>query len=156
MSLDFVKVAAVALLLPAVAAADHTLVASDPEGMKSFFTDQGIATKLETDDYGDPLLSIRYYDTSFSVYFYGCDNGADCRSVQFTSGYRTNGSVSEAGMNSWNREKRYVRAYVSDRGGAQLEYDVYLGADGMSPTDFGQVLSTWTDFQSEFEDFIDW
>jgi hypothetical protein len=56
MSLKFVKVAAVALLLPGMAVADHTQVASDPQGMKSFFSDQGIVTKLETDDYGDPLL----------------------------------------------------------------------------------------------------
>ena len=156
MSLKFVKLAAVALLLPTAAAADHTQVASDPQGMKSFFADQGIVTQLETDDYGDPLLSIRYYDTSFSIYFYGCNDGTGCTSIQYFSGYRTEGSVSVSRLNEWNRDKRYARAYLSDSGAARIEYDVYLGADGMSQTDFDQAFSLWTRSMGEFEEFIDW
>jgi putative sensory transduction regulator len=102
------------------------------------------------------ITAIRYYDTSFSIYFYGCNNGTGCTSIQYFSGYRTEGSVSASRLNEWNRDKRYARAYLSDSGAARIEYDVYLGADGMSQADFDQSFSLWTRSMGEFEEFIDW
>lgn len=60
--------------------------ASDPEGLMQFIASEGFVGRLESDTYGDPNIKILYFDTTFSIYFYGCTAGAKCSSLQFFSG----------------------------------------------------------------------
>ncbi|MGV6840114.1 MAG: YbjN domain-containing protein [Planktomarina sp.] len=140
----------------ATSALAQQIKASDPDGMMEFFKSEGIAATKTIDDYGDPRIDIKYYKTSFEVIFYGCDNGANCTSITFFSGYQTEGSWSQFRSNVWNLERRYTRSYVTEEGSSRLEYDVYLGRDGMSARDFSDLFSTWTNELGEFEDGIDW
>ena len=66
--------AAVISVLGSVSSAQN-IVASDPGVLMTFFSDQGVPTKLSKDDYGDPKLDLRYYGTKFQIFYYGCTNG---------------------------------------------------------------------------------
>ena len=134
----------------------ENIIASEPSGVLSWFQEEGIPAKLEEDNVGDPLVSVRYFDTEFSIYFYGCQQNTDCTSLQFFSGYRVDGDVATDQVNEWNAERLFTRAYVTEEGAARLEFDVFTGQDGVSAQDFDDIVSVWTKAQSDFEDFIDW
>lgn len=140
----------------ASAASAENIVASDSQVLLSYFFDQGIPAKLTVDDYGDPKIDARYFGTNFKIYYYGCTGGENCRSIQFFSGYRTDGKISLEQINSWNTTERYARAYLSENLSARIEYDVQLGSTGMTEEDFDSVFSLWTQSLENFEKFIDW
>ena len=147
--------AAAALSLPSLASAQNML-ASDPDTIVNFFVEEGADVERTVDNAGDPKLRIEYYGTDFVLYFYGCSDNVNCKSVQFFSGYKTNGSVRKGKINDWNADNRYARGYISEGGSARIEHDLYLGSAGMHPDDFAAVVGKWTGAQGEFETFIDW
>ena len=147
--------AAVVSVMGSASSAEN-IVASDPGVLLSFFLGQGIPAELTIDDYGDPKINLRYFGTNFEIYYYGCNNGENCRSIQFFSGYQTNGRISLEQINSWNTDQRYARAYLSKELSARIEHDVHLGNVGMSKEDFDSVFSLWTQSMTKFEKFIDW
>jgi len=149
-------VLATAVAVIGSAASTENIVASDPQVLLSYFFDQGIPAKLTKDDYGDPKIDARYFGTNFKIYYYGCNGGEKCRSIQFFSGYRTDGRISLEQINSWNTTERYARAYLSENLNARIEYDVQLGSTGMTEEDFDSVFSLWTQSLENFEEFIDW
>lgn len=142
--------------LAALPAAAQNVVATNPDGVLAWFEGEGIPAKLEVDGAGDPLVTVRYFDTEFSVYFYGCQQNTACTSLQFYSGYRVDGAVSLETVNEWNTGRLFSRAYVTEQGSARLELDVFTGQNGVSAADFDDIVSIWTSAQSDFEDIIDW
>lgn len=138
----------------AVVAADN-IVASNPDAIKAFFVDQGIPATLEEDSVGDPLLKLRYFGTTFSMYFFGCSDNTNCKSVQYFSGYKQSDAVPVSQINEWNVNNRFLRAYGTETGAARIEYDIYLGEDGMTVSDFNNAFSKWTRGLTEFEKYID-
>lgn len=147
--------AAAALTLPTLASAE-TLVATNPDTLVQFFVEEGADVESTVDNAGDPKLKVEYYGSDFVLYFYDCTDNSDCKSIQFFSGYKTEGSVRKSKVNTWNAENRYSRAYISDSGSARIEHDLYLGNAGIDADDFAALVSKWTSAQSEFEEFIDW
>jgi hypothetical protein len=59
-------------------------------------------------------------------------------------------------VNEWNTENRFGRAYISEEGSARIEFDIYLGNDGMDPDDFAETLGIWSRIVQDFETLIDW
>lgn len=153
---NFAGAAAVVASLAATPAMAQNLVASDPEGIRNYLMEEGIPAKLTVDNVGDPLIEVRYFGTEFSIYFYGCTANTDCTSIQYFSGYATDWGVSLEAINVWNTNQRFARGYVTEEGAARIEYDIFLGASGMTAEDFDTALSIWTRNLAEFEDFIDW
>ncbi|MDH5797576.1 MAG: YbjN domain-containing protein [Paracoccaceae bacterium] len=147
---------ALAATLIAAPAFGQNLVASDPEGIRNYLMEEGIPAKLTVDNVGDPLIEVRYFGTEFSIYFYGCTQNTDCTSIQYFSGYASDGAVSLEAINSWNENQRFARGYVTEEGAARIEYDIFLGETGLTTADFDTALSVWTRNLSEFEDFIGW
>lgn len=147
--------AAAALTLPTLASAEM-LVATNPDTLVQFFVEEGADVESTVDNAGDPKLKVEYYGTDFVLYFYDCTDNSDCKSIQFFSGYKTEGSVRKAKVNTWNAENRFSRAYISDSGSARIEHDLHLGNAGIDADDFATLVSKWTSAQGEFEAFIDW
>ena len=150
------KLAAVAAIsLPSLAAAEM-LVATDPDTLVEFFVEEGADVERTVDNAGDPKLKVEYYGSDFVLYFYDCTDNTDCKSIQFFSGYKTEGSVRKSKVNEWNAENRFSRAYISDSGSARIEHDLYLGNSGIDADDFAALVAKWTSAEGEFEEFIDW
>lgn len=155
MTVKKVIAAAALAALPASAHA-YEIVASSSDSIARFFRDEGASVEVTEDNVGDPKLRVEYYGTDFVVYFYGCEDNRNCDSVQFFSGYQTEGAVRIARANEWNAENRFSRAYISDSGSARIEHDVFLGRNGMTADDFASLVSRWTGQVNDFEAFIDW
>lgn len=151
----FLHVAFACLVAPAAAPAGQVL-ASDPGALHDMLQREGFVAELTTDGVGDPLIDIRYYDTTFQIFFYGCEGGRSCRMIQFYSGYVAGDAVTLEAVNAWNRDRLYTRAYIDGEGDTALEYEVYLGAGGLTEADFDSVLTHWTESLVAFEDHIGW
>lgn len=150
------KLAAAAVIsVPSLVSAEM-LVATDPDTLVEFFVEEGADVERTVDNAGDPKLKIEYYGSDFVLYFYDCNDNADCKSIQFFSGYKTEGSVRKSKVNEWNADNRFARAYISESGSARIEHDLYLGKNGIDADDFAALVSKWTSAEGEFEDFIDW
>jgi putative sensory transduction regulator len=134
----------------------QNIVARDATSVANFFLAEGVEPSIETDSDGDPNIKVEYYGASFSIYYYGCDNGANCDAIQFFSGYNTSGSVRLVKINEWNAKKRFGRAYIAENGAARIEMDVFLGKNGLDPDDFAKEVGLWVSVMEEFEEFIDW
>ncbi len=155
MKLLKVMILALAVAAPGLARAQQ-IVATDVLSIANFFLNAGTKPKIDIDDYGDPRINVRYQGAEFAIYYYGCNNGQNCSSVQFYSGYKTEGSVSYAQINKWNADKRFVKAYLSDSGNARIEQDIYLGDYGMDAGDFGNIVDNWVRSMARFEVAINW
>ena len=143
------------IAFPGVSFAQN-IVATDATSVANFFLEEGIEPSVEEDNTGDPKINVDYYGTDFSIFYYGCTNGQNCDSIQFFSGYRTDGGVRISKVNEWNANKRYAFAYISEEGNARIEHDVFLGSVGMDPNDFAKLLGLWVRAQKEFEEHIGW
>ena len=147
--------AAALFALPGFAQAQN-IVAKNATSIANFFDEEGVAFEVTTDDAGDPKIKVDYYGNDFSIYFYGCTDNTNCDAIQFFSGYQTDGGVRLSKVNEWNTENRFGRAYISEEGSARIEFDIYLGNDGMDPDDFAETLGIWSRIVQDFETLIDW
>ncbi|SMR83388.1 Putative sensory transduction regulator [Aliiroseovarius halocynthiae] len=152
-SILFSGALALSLLAGHVASAQQ-VKASEPESVLAYFEELGAPAKLVEDSVGDPSVEVQYYGTSMVVFFYGCRDNKNCNSLQFFAAYTKESEISLDGLNEWNAEQRYGRAYRAEDGRKMLEYDIYTGQDGVSMTDFDEVFDIWTEAIKSFEDAL--
>lgn len=154
--MNFASVVSAAILAVGIgsAAIADQVKASEPESVLGYFEDLGAPAKLVEDSVGDPSVEVQYYGTSMVVFFYGCRDNSNCNSLQFFAGYTEDSEISLEGLNSWNAEQRYGRAYRAEDGRKLLEYDVYTGQDGVSMDDFDEIFDIWTEVVESFEDAL--
>ncbi|WP_179380244.1 YbjN domain-containing protein [Jannaschia marina] len=151
-----VAIAALAAGVAGSAFAQDMISASDPERVQRAMQEAGYLATMGTDDLGDPKISSKVSESNFSVFFYGCNNGTQCTSVQFSSGYDLDIPMNAKRINDWNRENRFGRAFVDDEGDPFIRMDVVLAEAGNSTESFAYNLDFWRLLIEDFEDFIDW
>ncbi len=127
--------------------------AQQPRTVAAVLQDAGYRAELTKDQQGDPMIKSSSGGYEFEVFFYNCTDNADCRTVQFHSGYSEASDASAEAMNEWNKAFRFGRAYVKD-GIAHLEMDVDLDDGGMSPALFQDNLEFWVSVKEDFEERI--
>ena len=138
--------------LSAPAAAQVT--AQDPGSVVSAMQEAGYRAQLTNDDVGDPMILSGASGLDFRVFFYNCTDNADCRTIQFYSGYSDPSNGSLQAINTWNTENRFGRAYLGEDGIARIEMDVDLDDGGMSQALFADNIEYWVAVMSKFEDFV--
>jgi hypothetical protein len=145
---------AAALLFTAVPAQAQSVKASDPETVAAFLRSQGLTAKVTSADDGDPLIESSLGENQkFSVYFYNCTDNVDCSTMQFYAGYTGSDADVEL-LNTWNRTKRFGRAYIDSVGDPVMEMDIDLYGHGMSRELFSNNFDFWRALMGEFSDFI--
>ena len=108
------------------------------------------AANLEKNEQGDPLISGRLDGVKYSVLFYSCESGANCRSIQFSTGYTDPFSAEKA--NAWNRDYRWVKAYEVD-GASSFRMDVDFQG-GITRESLDAQFETWNSFIPTIRDFV--
>ncbi len=136
--------------------AGNVILASNPQSLINFFFEQGIPAQLTTDSVGDPLVEFRVDGDTGQVFFYDCTDNTNCLALQFYSGYKLDAPVSLETINSWNTDRRFVRAYRTDDGAARIEMDIATSRDGVSSRDFADLYALWTESVKLFEERIGW
>lgn len=130
--------------------------ASEPTSLGTFFFDQGIASKLSEDSYGDPMVQFRQNDHEYTVFFYGCTENTNCTNLQFYIGYETDGNVGLDVVNAMNTDNRFVVASIDDENDVILTMDLFTGQNGMTNDDFDQMFNVFLEKVADFEDRVGW
>ena len=149
-----VSAALLAALLP-VAAPAQTVDARDPQTIVAALQDLGYRAALGTDAVGDPMIESAASGVDFTVFFYGCTDGAGCQDLQFYQGFITDRVWTAEDLNPWNRDKLMGQAYVDDEGDPRISFFV-AGVTDMRRATFDRVVDSWELGLSEFLEFIDW
>jgi Putative bacterial sensory transduction regulator len=145
-----------AAILAGPAMAQDAVRAEDPSSLTAFLFDEGIASKVDVDSYGDPMVQFRKGDRQYTIFFYNCTDNANCTNVQFYIGYETDGAVGTDLVNALNRENRFASAAIDDEDDVVFTMDVMTGDFGLSRDNFNQLLDAFVDAAAEFEDRVGW
>lgn len=134
--------------LPTMAAAQDMITFADPDVLLEIAKGYGSA-ELGKDSGGDPLITGRLQGMRYSVFFYGCKDGANCRSIQFSAGYTDDFSLEKA--NEWNVKYRWLRA--SSDNGSTFKMDIDL-TGGVTRTYVDAQFERWDSFVTDIKDFV--
>lgn len=132
------------------------ITASDENTILQAMQDFGLVATMGKDGQGDPKISSRVSSSKFEVYFYGCTENTQCKSLLFRAGYDLKQGISAEKVNEWNQQKRFTKAYINDDGDPRIEMDVNLDFDGVGAKNFEDTLDWWRLLIEGFEEFIDW
>jgi len=150
-------VAVAASVMGTLAAGADRVDAADPNTISQFFFDINVPTKLSTDSYGDPLISVRTDDgVGYAIFFYGCTDNANCTHVQFYRGYETDGQVGLDIVNELNVEHNFVKLMLDDEDDVIILMDVLTGEGGMDPIDFDALYGQLNKVVEAFETRVNW
>ena len=128
--------------------------ASYPEGVLRAVNGAGIAARLEQDAQGDPVVRGEAAGYKFDLFFYGCEGGKACDSLQFQVGFRKDAGVTGDLANRWNASKRFLQAGVRPNGDLVFSYDLTT-VGGVSAANFGDILTWWEVMLGELPGFFD-
>ena len=139
-TLLFAAVTTLALALPASAAAINKDGLTRGE-VAAFLKSKGYPVNATKDGNGLSILKSTTPDgVNFDVYFFDC-KGDRCPSIQFAAGWNVQNPVDREALNVWNREHRYMRAYVQDGGTLYGEVDMIIAPGGsMEQLETNRVL----------------
>lgn len=140
------------LTIPAMASAQVT---ADPNIVAQTMTQARYPAQIDNNINGDPFLRSAVKNTSFLVYFHGCEAGVNCKTVQFSAGFsRAGRDISFETMNDWNSKRRFGRAFLDSVGDPNIQMDIDLEDGGITPLLFIDNLEYWTLTMQEFIAFI--
>lgn len=90
--------------------------------MVAILQEQGYRARLGSDEEGDPKIDTAMNGVNATVFFYDCDDGR-CGALQFRCGLDLERGWSLEALNAFNREYRYVNAWLDDERDPFLEFD---------------------------------
>ena len=102
--------------------------------MIDYLQSKGLTATQAPDWKGLPIVKAKVDGVEFEVYFFACerdDGSGRCRSVQFAAGWSINQRPSAELLDAWNRDTRYMRAYIVAQGTSIYgEIDMILAPNG--------------------------
>lgn len=129
--------------------------ALSPQSIVSILQGEGYNAKLITDGVGDPAIEGEISKSHYFIYFYGCTDHVDCKSIQYTTGYNGVKGLTLEKMNAWNVDNLWGQAYLDEDEVAWLSITVNLDG-GVTRTNFVDTVG-WFHYTTEaFEDHIGW
>ncbi|WP_376873786.1 YbjN domain-containing protein [Albirhodobacter sp. R86504] len=129
--------------------------ADNPDRLVDEMQRLGYRAQLTTDEYGDPKILSAAAGSNFAVYFYGCEDGQSCTSIQFSSGFDTDDGRDLSVANEWNENNRYGKAYLDSERDPFLEMDMSM-TGGISADLFAENLRIWDIVLAEYKEHIGW
>lgn len=154
--MKIIHLAAAAILaagLPAVAAARPLPEGGvTPQEVVEALQGKGYRAQLTKDGAGDPMIESGLDGSNFRVVFYTCEKGR-CASIQFVWALDMPEGTTLEKINTWNRDKRFGRAYLDDEMDPFVEMDVDLERGGTTEA-IANNLDTWASVLPAFKDFI--
>jgi len=121
---------------------------ADPELVLELAKGFGSAA-LEKDSSGDPMISGRVQGLKYVVWFYGCKEAVNCRSIQLSAGYTDEYSLEKA--NDWNAKYRWIKAFEKDGSNFRMDID-FKG--GITRANLEAQLATWDSFVGDIKESV--
>lgn len=101
---------------------------------------------------GQTLLQVNDGTTNWLIFFYGCDATGRCQDIQFAANVVA-GGLSLDRINAWNREQRFVKAYLQSNldgtPSAVLQFDVLL-QPGLDAEQLNDPTVVWLELLARF------
>ena len=129
-------------------AEEQVMTAADPAVVLDIAKGYGSAT-LEKDSEGDPKISGRMQGVRYTVFFYDCKEGAECLSIQLSTGYVDPFTVEKA--NAWNAKYRWVKAYEKEGSNFRMDVDF---EGGVTRKNIDLQFDRWDDFIGTIKEFV--
>jgi hypothetical protein len=143
----------IAMAMLTGAAQAGQVVATDPATIVKALQGAGYKADLTKDGSEDPLIKSSSSDLAFELYFYGCTDNTDCKTVQFSATY-DDGKPTLSRVNEWNANKRWGQGFQTDDGSARVQMDLDLEKGGMTTALFVDNLEYWVATMASFEKFM--
>lgn len=96
---------------------------------------------LETQSNGDPKITGKIEGVTYQVFFMNCTDNKNCEDLNFYAGFLDNKPTLET-INTWNRDKRFGKAYLDADLDAVVEFDVNL-EHGVTRENLDAAFSIW-------------
>lgn len=125
-------------------------VVANVDQIAALMQETGYKAELKTDEAGDPYISSGSGGYGFAMFFYGCEGGRTCKSVQLYAGFDTARRPDLEQMNEYARTKRWGRVYVDESDDPAIEMDIDLEDGGMSRALFVDNLEYWDTVMQAF------
>ncbi len=122
----------------------------------AYLQKEGFRAKLIADD-GQPYVESASNGAKFYVYLQNCKEKRDCQDVMIRSSYEKDKQdpVKLEAINMFNRDHRWVRAYLDKEGDPVLEYDVLFTDQLIDEKMFGEAVTVWSDLMGDFHKAIE-
>ncbi|HEY6868783.1 MAG TPA: YbjN domain-containing protein [Novosphingobium sp.] len=135
------------LLASPVRAADcpaALVCASNPPGIVASLQAQGYKAVLgKSENTGNPKISSAASGYDYTIFFYGCEKGANCTSLGFSITFADDGGNSADLANEWNADKRFsAMSFDKSDKSLMLTYDVST-IGGLNQVNFADVVDWW-------------
>ena len=135
----------------AAGAAPTILDGNSKDDILNLMRGYGSAT-LGTQDSGDPKISGKIDGQAYTMYFSNCTKSKDCEDIDLYAGYLDVKPAQDV-INSWNRDKRFSRAYLDKDGDAGIDMDINL-EHGVTNDNLDSTLSVWAQLVKQFTTYI--
>ena len=149
----FVIAAALAVLLGVAPASAQSISAADPEGVAGALRDLGWRASHAVDAEGDPMIESSIEGVDYTIFFYGCEGGRNCKSLLFSAGFDLAEGATLAAMNDWNSGRLVGAAYLDPENDPFLQMFVTT-TGGLNHENFGDVVDWWRIAVRDFKEHI--
>jgi len=158
--LAVIAAAALAVLLSAAPAAARDL----PDGgmtateIAGWLTDKGLPARVQPDPTtpGDQIVSTTTEGIGIDIYLYDCSGDGDarrCTSMQYAAGWPPKSGYNLEKINRWNNSNRYIKAYLTEKGGLFGEYDLDMAPGGTYEM-LDNCLQNWRSVLTDFDKYF--
>ena len=143
-----------AAIFAAAPAHAELINAKNPAKIKEIVESQGWPATLISKADEDPYIESNRNGLKFLVLFMNCEDNKDCKTLQYYMGFSDAKDVTIEKLNSWNKDKRFARAYRDDAGDPVLEMDVDLDFAGIPRENVGETLNTWASLMDSYREYV--
>lgn len=137
---------------PAPAVAPRVVHGVSPAAVIAWLATQGATQGEIQQDEGRRFVRVSADGLSWLLFFQSCDAADLCSDLQFSTG-AASAAITPELINSWNRDRRFVKAIYeapsgTDPASAVVQYDVLLTGDGSEQ--LVDHLAIWRGLLPEF------
>ena len=143
-----------AALFSATPAHAELINAANPATIKAIVESQGWPATIVAKEGDDPYIESNRGGLKFLVLFMNCEDNKNCKTLQYYMGFSDAKEVTIERLNSWNKDKRFARAYRDDAGDPVLEMDVDLDFAGIPRENVGETLNTWASLMDSYREYV--
>jgi len=137
---------------PAPASTQEASVGLTPAEVRAWLTEKGATVDEPQTIEGQTLLRVNDGSANWLIFFYGCDAAGRCQDIQFAANVVA-GGLSLERINAWNREQRFVKAYLQSNldgtPSAVLQFDVLL-QPGLGAEQMNDPTVVWLELLARF------
>jgi hypothetical protein len=137
-------------LQPTISFSQELITSSNLDQIIKIARNFGSATLAKQSD-GAPMIIGKIDNIPYRLRFRNCTEQTICQDMNFRVGFliKPNAEI----INSWNKEKRFSKAYLDDDKDAIIEWDVVISG-GISSQSLEKTFSYWRLTLSQFTKHI--